>query len=288
MGQKKFVVMMKRFCCVLFILLTVCACSRGNQSGNSSSTEQADPSGQMTSWGPYKSEGLDRNGLHNESVLLAMSRVPRHEFVPQDVSYLAYEDRALPIGSKQTISQPYIVALMTQEAEIVPGARVLEIGTGSGYQAAVLAELGAEVYSIEIIPELAQAASEKLETLGYSKVHVQQGDGWQGWPEEAPFDAILVTAAAPRPPEKLIEQLANHGRMIVPLESKEAGGEQLLLIERRDTSLVTRNLGPVRFVPLTGDIRADRKDKALEVAETLTGQNPKARARFSSVKPEKE
>ena len=206
--------------------------------------------------GPYTTKGLDRRGLNDPKVRHAMSRVPRHRFVPEEVRELAYEDRAVGIGQGQTISQPYIVALMTESANISQGSKVLEIGTGSGYQAAVLAELGAKVYSIEIVPELADQAARTLRELGYAEsVEVRTGDGWKGWAENAPFDAILVTAAAPSLPERLITQLADHGRMVIPLEENGFGGERLLVIERDGADLITRDLGGVRFVPLTGEAR---------------------------------
>ncbi|MGH7185866.1 MAG: protein-L-isoaspartate(D-aspartate) O-methyltransferase, partial [Pseudomonadota bacterium] len=153
----------------------------------------------------------------NASVLEAMRRAPRHAFVPADMRELAYDDRPLPIGYGQTISQPYIVALMTDLLRLAPGDRALEIGTGSGYQAAVLAELGYQVYTIEIVPALAEQAAKRLSDLGYNAVHVREGDGYFGWPEAAPFDAIVVTAAAPQIPPPLLEQLKPGGRMIIPI-----------------------------------------------------------------------
>lgn len=212
-------------------------------------------------YGPFISQGLDRPQLTNQEVLKAMSRVARHLFVPSEVSRFAYEDRALAIGKRQTISQPYIVALMTQEAGISQGSKVLEIGTGSGFQAAVLAELGARVFSVEIISSLADEAKERLERLGYVNVTVRQGDGWKGWEEEAPFDAILVTAAAPRPPRELISQLANGGKMVIPIEDENTDGEILMVIEKRGDDLITRDLGLVRFVPITGTAREREENK---------------------------
>lgn len=202
--------------------------------------------------GPFVSKGLDRDVLSNREVVAAMSRVPRHEFVPKRFRGSAYEDRALPIGSEQTISQPFIVALMTQEARVTQGSRVLEIGTGSGYQAAVLSEMGARVFSIEIIEELAEQARERLAELGYENVEVRQGDGWQGWSEEAPFDAIIVTAATPEIPQPLLDQLAHRGRLVIPVQSANQLGENLMVIERDGDNFSSQNLGPVRFVPMTG------------------------------------
>lgn len=201
--------------------------------------------------------GLERSNIVDEKVLEVMYRLPRHLFVPDHLREEANDDRALPIGAHQTISQPYIVALMTQEANVSAGSKVLEIGTGSGYQAAVLAELGAKVFSMEIIPELAESARKRLSGLGYSSISVRVGDGWKGWPEEAPFDAILVTAAAPVAPPELLKQLANRGRLIIPLEIKNEEGETLVVIERKGDDFVTKNLGAVRFVPLTGEGRTN-------------------------------
>ncbi len=193
-------------------------------------------------------------------VLAALSRVPRHRFVPLLEEGAAYENRPLPIGARQTISQPFIVAVMSDQAEIAPGAKVLEVGTGSGYQAAVLAELGAEVYSLEVVPSLAAAAAERLARLGYDRVHCREGDGAAGWPEAAPFDAILVTAAAHGVPPALIDQLAPGGRLIIPVEEKTGRGpahwflpaQSLLRIDKApDESIHERSLFPVAFVPLT-------------------------------------
>mgnify|MGYP000408497763 CR=1 FL=1 len=205
--------------------------------------------------GPYNSAGLARSGLKSFDVRRAMSQVPRHLFVPKEVENLAYEDRAVKIGRGQTISQPYIVAKMTEEARVKKGSKVLEVGTGSGYQAAVLAELGAEVFSIEIIPELAAQARKTLDEVGYSNVITRQGDGWLGWPEEAPFDAIIITASSPRIPLELLKQLVDGGRLLFPLESKGSDGERLMVVERNGGDLITEDLGPVRFVPLTGVAR---------------------------------
>ena len=169
---------------------------------------------------------LQRRDITDPRVLVAMGTVPRHRFVPEAMVSRAYGDYPLPIGEDQTISQPYIVALMTQWAEVAPGDRVLEVGTGSGYQAAVLAELTDKVFSIEIRPELARQAAARLKDLGYGRVQVASGDGYQGWPEAAPFDAILVTAAAPRVPPALTAQLKEGGRLVIPLGPP--GGAQTL------------------------------------------------------------
>ena len=185
-------------------------------------------------------------------VLEAMRRVPRHAFVPAAQRDLAYANRPLPIGFGQTISQPYIVALMTDLLRLAPRARALEIGTGSGYQAAVLAELGHRVYSIEIVSGLAEQAETRLSHLGYNAVHVRRGDGYYGWPEAAPFDGIVVTAAASQIPPPLLEQLKTGGRMVIPIGAAFLV-QQLMLIEKlADGSIRTEALLPVAFVPLVG------------------------------------
>jgi len=187
----------------------------------------------------------------SERVLSAMAKVPRHDFVPADQKAAAYANRPLPIGLGQTISQPFIVALMTDLMEVKPGDRVLEIGTGSGYQAAVLAELAGTVYTVEIVEPLAREAAGRLKQLGYRNVVAKSGDGYQGWPEHAPFDAIMVTAAPREVPQPLIEQLKPGGRLVVPVGG-QANGQDLLLIEKRpDGTVARRNILAVRFVPLT-------------------------------------
>lgn len=184
----------------------------------------------------------------------ALGQVPRHDFVPAPQRKQAYVNYPLPIGRGQTISQPYIVAIMTQLLGVGPGDRVYELGTGSGYQAAVLAQMGVEVYSVEIVPELADRAAETLRGLGYDRVHVRAGDGWLGWPEAAPFDGILVTAAAPKVPETLIEQLAPGGRLVIPI-GEPADVQSLILFEKLASGeLIRRNVLPVRFVPVTGPL----------------------------------
>ena len=193
---------------------------------------------------------LRRRGISNGAVLDAMGQVPRHEFVPWELRPQAYDDIPLPIGSGQTISQPYIVAAMTAALGIQPGDRVLEIGTGCGYQSAVLSLLAQQVFTIERRPELASAASERLARLGYGNVHVHCGDGTLGLPELAPFDAILVAAAAPAAPQPLLEQLSEVGRMIIPIG--DADSQDLQLMERRGPSFLSRMLEGCRFVPLVG------------------------------------
>ncbi|MCF8041601.1 MAG: protein-L-isoaspartate(D-aspartate) O-methyltransferase [Desulfarculaceae bacterium] len=194
---------------------------------------------------------LASRDIRDQQVLAAMGRVPRHEFVPFKMRGQAYGDHPLPIGQGQTISQPYIVAFMSQAVRVKPGDKVLEIGTGSGYQAAVLAAMGAKVYSVEIIPELAQRAGTLLKRLGYA-VHIKVGDGNFGWPQEAPFDAILVTAAARHVPPKLVEQLKPGGRMVIPV-GPGAWAEELVLVTKDSQGKVKkRSLMAVRFVPLVG------------------------------------
>jgi protein-L-isoaspartate(D-aspartate) O-methyltransferase len=184
------------------------------------------------------------------SVRAALGKVERHRFVPVGQQSLAYRNHPLPIGSGQTISQPYIVALSTDLVAPQPGQRVLEIGTGSGYQAAVLAEIVSKVYSIELVPSLGKEAAERLKALGYANVEVRIGDGYAGWPEQAPFDSILVTAAAPRVPEALLEQLKPGGRMVIPVGASHEAQELLLIEKRPDGSVERRSVLPVRFVPL--------------------------------------
>ncbi len=194
---------------------------------------------------------LRARDIFDPRVLAVMGKVPRHLFVERALEPFAYEDRPLSIGEGQTISQPYIVALMTQLLQVQPSHRVLEVGTGSGYQAAVLAELAADVYTIEIIPSLAEAARARLEALGYRNVHVRQGDGYEGWREFAPYDAIVVTAGAPQIPPPLIEQLREGGRMAIPVGGAMAT-QELVLGEKKGGRLPTRSVAPVLFVPLTG------------------------------------
>jgi protein-L-isoaspartate(D-aspartate) O-methyltransferase len=188
-------------------------------------------------------------GVTDSRVTEVMSSVPRHEFVPENYRTHAYEDHPLPIGYGQTISQPYIVAFMTEQLRAQPTDRVLEIGTGSGYQAAVLSKLVAEVYTIEIVKPLAQRAETDLRRLNYSNVKVKAGDGYKGWPEHAPFDAIIVTAAPDHVPQPLIDQLKEGGRMIIPVGGREM--QQLYLLEKHVGKLTQRAVLPVNFVPLT-------------------------------------
>ena len=191
-------------------------------------------------------------GVRDPRVLAAMRQVPRHSFVDDRERAQAYEAHPLPIAGNQTISQPYIVALMTELADLTPNERVLEIGTGSGYQSAVLSRLAREVYSIEIVPELARESAERLRRLGYTNVMVREGDGYRGWPEHAPFDAILVTAAPDRIPQPLLDQLAPGGRMVIPVGSFFQ--ELKVLSKDKNGKITEKDILPVRFVPMTGEI----------------------------------
>jgi protein-L-isoaspartate(D-aspartate) O-methyltransferase len=202
-------------------------------------------------------EQLMSRGIHDQRVLAAMSKVPREEFVPADERAAAYTDNPLPIGYDQTISQPYIVAFMTEQLHPKPSDRVLEIGTGCGYQAAILAELVSEVYTIEIMEPLAKTAEATLQRLGYKKVHVKMGDGYKGWPEHAPFDAIIVTCAPDHVPQRLTDQLKDGGRMIIPVGDRFA--QELYLLEKKNGQLKESVTLPVRFVPMTRE--AEQKHK---------------------------
>ena len=193
---------------------------------------------------------IKMRGIDDSSVLEAMRKVPRHEFVPKENRKYSYEDYPLPIGYNQTISQPSIVAAMTEALELTPEKKVLEIGTGSGYQAAVLAEIVHKVYSIEIVPELAKRAGEILKQLNYTNVNIRTGDGYIGWPEEAPFDTIIVTCAPDSIPEPLVEQLKEGGNIVIPVGGRF--GQQLIKVTKKDGELISETLMGVRFVPMTG------------------------------------
>jgi protein-L-isoaspartate(D-aspartate) O-methyltransferase len=191
-------------------------------------------------------------GVKDRSVIEAMMAVPRHKFVSDNYLNRAYDDSPLPIGYGQTISQPYIVAYMTEVLNLNKNSRVLEVGTGSGYQAAILSPIVKQVYTIEIIPELAKSAAARLKDLGYHNIEVAIGDGYYGWNKYAPFDAIIVTAAAGHIPPPLIEQLKNNGRMVIPVGGSFLVQNLILVTKDKDGNVTTRNLLPVRFVPLTG------------------------------------
>jgi protein-L-isoaspartate(D-aspartate) O-methyltransferase len=215
----------------------------------------AAPSGPQTpdAWAARRARMVERQirarGISDARVLAAMLKVPRHLFVPEAVREQAYEDHPVPIGFGQTISQPFIVAYMTEQLHLAPTDKVLEIGTGSGYQAAILAELAREVYTIEIIPELAIRARATLEALGYRQVHVRHGNGYLGWPEAAPFDKIIVTAAPDEVPPALVEQLALGGILIAPVGVVE---QTLTIVRKTPGGLVRRETIPVLFVPMVG------------------------------------
>ena len=195
-------------------------------------------------------------GVNDPRVLAAMGKVPREEFVPEPIRDRSYHDRPLPIGYDQTISQPFIVALMTQRLRVRPGEKVLEIGTGSGYQAAVLHELGARVFTIEIVAPLAKRAAATLQRLGYKNVHIKIGDGYQGCPEEAPFDAVIVTCAPERVPGRLVQQTKEGGRIVIPVGA--AGAQKLYLFVKKEGRLQERVVLPVQFVPMTGEVEKPR------------------------------
>jgi protein-L-isoaspartate(D-aspartate) O-methyltransferase len=202
---------------------------------------------------------LKGRDITDKAVLQAMGKVPRHLFVPPSLSQKAYADHPLPIGEGQTISQPYVVALMTQAVSPKPGDIALEIGTGSGYQAAVLSEIVKKVYTIEIVPELAKSSSEKLMELGYKNIFVRAGDGFFGWPEHAPFDLIIVTAAAREIPEKLIEQLKKGGKLIMPIGPENEPQHLTLLTKQKDGTVMYLTREGVRFVPMTGEIQRNKR-----------------------------
>jgi protein-L-isoaspartate(D-aspartate) O-methyltransferase len=232
------------------VLAAACAAATWLGAGCAEGGEQVDDG---PDWQAMRDRMVDRQiearGVADARVLAAMRKVPRHAFVPDELAPYAYEDRPLPIGHRQTISQPYIVAAMTEAIRPEPGDRILEIGTGSGYQAAVLAEVVEHVYTIEIVEPLGEQARRTLEELGYGNVSVRVGDGFAGWPEEAPFDAIVVTAAPEEIPPPLIEQLAEGGRLVIPVGDTF---QELRLVTRSPAGLVTEDLMPVRFVPMTG------------------------------------
>ncbi len=228
------------------------------ESGSESRTERAEPPQFQEARRRMVDRQLRSRDITDPKVLEVMGRVPRHEFVPDELDHEAYDDHPLPIGHGQTISQPYIVALMTQLARPRPDARALDIGTGSGYQAAILAELCKEVYSIEIVEPLANEARKRLAQLGYKNVTVRAGDGYRGWPEYAPFDLIIVAAAPDHVPQPLVDQLAPGGRLVLPVGSYP---QNLVVIEKKkDGEVERKSVAPVMFVPMTGEAREKRKD----------------------------
>ena len=242
------VVRLKEFCFFVLAILLLAGCGEKETATVSSVDEEALTQARLD----LVESHIEGAGIKNEDVLRVMREVPRHKFVPPEYVDQAYEDHPLPIGYGQTISQPYIVAWMTELLELQPGEKVLEIGTGSGYQAAVLAELGyVDVYSIEIVPELAESAGTRLQDLGYTNVKVKQGDGYYGWPEYAPFDAIIVTAAPDHLPAPLAEQLAEGGRIVIPI-GPPGFYQSLWKFVKEEGDLKAYNLGGVAFVPFTG------------------------------------
>ena len=195
-------------------------------------------------------EQIKARGISNNKLISALLKIPRHEFVPKEYRRYSYYDGPLPIGEGQTVSQPYIVALMTDLLDLKPGEKVLEIGTGCGYQTAILCELGCEVYTIEIIEGLGIRANELLDNLGYRNVYFKIGDGYKGWEEKSPFDAIIVTASPHVLPKPLFDQLKTGGRMIIPIEEEH---QELKLITKKKSGLTKERITPVRFVPMTGE-----------------------------------
>ncbi len=233
------------------MLLAGTQCSQAKDPAQSGEGEEERYAAQRKLMVEHQLKGIGRD-ITDARVLKAMGEVPRHELVPSSRRRLAYADHPLPIGHGQTISQPYIVAFMTQILAPKPTDRVLEVGTGSGYQAAVLSLLVKEVFTIEIVEPLAKRAAEDLKRLKYDNVKVKAGDGYQGWPEHAPFDAIIVTCAPEKVPQPLVDQLKEGGRMIIPV-GKTGGYQELYLLEKRGGKVEQRGVLPVRFVPMTGE-----------------------------------
>ena len=227
----------------LALLLALAACSPGGAAPQGARVAEREA---------MVAQQIEARGVRDPRLLAALRKVERHAFVPAEAALGAYGDHPLPIGHGQTISQPYIVAFMTEALRLRGGETVLEVGTGSGYQAAVLGELAGQVYTIEIVEPLARQAGALLQRLGYANVHVRAGDGYAGWPEAAPFDAIMVTAAAPRVPEPLKQQLKDGGRLILPVGDE---WQELLLVARHGQRFEEQRVLPVRFVPMTGKVR---------------------------------
>jgi protein-L-isoaspartate(D-aspartate) O-methyltransferase len=236
--------------CVSFLIFHGCATPKPEgASGVGSSTQTGERDEFKDQRGRMVERQIRARGIKNQAVLEAMMKVPRHRFVTAEYVTSAYEDHPLPIGQGQTISQPYIVAYMTEAAEISDNEKVLEIGTGSGYQAAILGELAKEVYTIEIIPELAERARRTLSELGYQNVRVKTGNGYEGWAEYAPYDGIVVTAAPDEVPKALIDQLAMNGKMVIPVG---VGDQEMMIITKTAEGVIEKRTIPVRFVPMTG------------------------------------
>ncbi len=232
---------------VLPSIVLVLACAMACMAAMPQETELAEARREMV-------EDIRTRGVKDPAVLAAMGSVPRHLFIPEGERSNAYEDGPLPIGYEQTISQPYIVALMTSLLDLRPNSRVLEVGTGSGYQAAVLSRLAGQVYSVEILKPLGERARRTLAELGYRNVHVRIGDGYKGWPGAAPFDAIIVTAAPPSIPEPLLKQLKTGGKLVIPVG--KAYQDLIVMTRRHDGGFDRENVLPVRFVPMTGEAQS--------------------------------
>ncbi|MBN1614611.1 MAG: protein-L-isoaspartate(D-aspartate) O-methyltransferase [Deltaproteobacteria bacterium] len=238
---------------ILIVLLLLCACRLDAETSNvqHSAGAPTDPYAQQRE--QMVRNQIEARGVRDRLVLDAMRKVHRHLFVPGHLTQAAYLDFPLPIGEGQTISQPYIVAFMTESLQLKGGEKALEIGTGSGYQAAVLAEIAKEVYTIEIIPSLGNRAKALLKAMGCENIHVRIGDGYRGWREHAPYDAIIVTAAPPSIPKPLVDQLKPGGRMVIPVG--ESFQELILITKGRDGAVGKKSLLPVRFVPMTGEVQ---------------------------------
>lgn len=236
---------MRKILLLLFSVILATSCT-------TSAFPQTDPFAQARE--QMVTRDIIARGISDERTIEALRRVPRHLFVPKDLEHLAYEDTPLPIGYGQTISQPYVVALMTENLKVQPGDKVLEVGTGSGYQAAILSEMGCTVYTVEIIQALAEEAKKRLAALGYHRVTVFWGDGYFGLEEHAPFDGIIVTCAVDHIPPPLLEQLKEGGRMVIPV-GPPWSLQSLLVVEKTKKGIVTEDLGAVRFVPLTREKR---------------------------------
>ena len=232
-------------CFLVFLLLAACGQAKPPQSADFAARREA-----------MVARQIEARGVTDTATLAAMRAVPRHEFVPAELRDEAYADCPLPIGHGQTISQPYIVAFMTEAIHPQPGERILEIGSGSGYQAAILAQMGADVFTVEILEPLAAMARENLERLGYKNARILRGDGYRGWPEHAPYNAIVVTCAPDKIPPDLVAQLRDGGRMIIPVGGSFS--QELILLRKHGEKVEQESVLPVRFVPMTGEAEKSR------------------------------